>query len=413
VRAPQPESSSLRPHPLELQDLMQSKANTMDRPLRVCFMIDRLASAGIELQLLLLIKWLDRSRVSPYLCLLDGTDEQTRSLEPDDCPVIRLGVRSLCRPRSAAAAVRLARFLRRERIDVLHPLFPDSLYFGVPVAWTVRVPCIAGFCVDLGYWKKPRDRWLNRTLGRLLDGTVTNCEVCRQVVIAEEGAPPDSVAVIPNGVDLTRFAGLADYSPAAGAGPKRRVGLTANLRPVKNVPLLVRAAGQLASAHPDVHFEIAGEGPLRGELESLVAGLALRDRVHLLGTVSDIPAFLDGLDVAVLCSNSEGAPNAIMEYMAAGRPIVVTDVGGNREMIEHERHGLVVPPDSLEHLASAIDRLLRDRSFSARLAANARQRALAEYGVQSQARRYEDFYHGLLRRKLKSASSRDATRASP
>jgi len=91
----------------------------------------------------------------------------------------------------------------------------------------------------------------------------------------------------------------------------------------------------------------------------------------------------------------------------------VTDVGGNREMIEHERHGLVVPPDSLEHLASAIDRLLRDRSFSARLAANARQRALAEYGVQSQARRYEDFYHGLLRRKLKSASSRDATRASP
>ncbi len=106
----------------------------LDRPVRVCFMIDKLFPAGIELQLLLLIKRLDRSRVVPYLCLLDGTDQQTRSLEPKDCPLIRLGVRHLCRPSSVLAGIRLARFLRRERIDVVHPLFPDSFYFGVPVA---------------------------------------------------------------------------------------------------------------------------------------------------------------------------------------------------------------------------------------------------------------------------------------
>ena len=368
------------------------KATMIDRPLRVCFMIDKLAPAGIELQLVLLIKWLDRSKVTPYLCLLDGTDEQTRKLEPDDCPVIRLGVRSLCRFSSVAAAVRLARFLRRERIDVLHPLFPDSLYFGTPVARAAGVPCIAGFCVDLGYWKKPRDRWLTRLLSKLVDGTVANCKACRQVAIAEERAAPDSVAIIPNGVDLSRFAALAEYNPSANEGKERRVGMIANLRPVKNVPLLIRAAGQLASNHPDVRFEIAGEGQLRGELESLIGELGLQDRVLLHGTVPDIPAFLAGLDVAVLCSNSEGAPNAIMEYMAAGRPIVVTDVGGNREMIEHDRHGLVILPDSVEHLSSAIDRLLRDRALAARLGAAARQRAFAEYGVEAQARRYEDFY---------------------
>src|SRR5271166_2546537 len=94
------------------------------RPLRVCFMIDRLFPAGIELQLLLLIKRLDRSRVAPSLCLLDGTDEQSRALEPTDCPVIRLGVRHLCRPSSIVPAFRLARFLRRERVDLVHPLFP-------------------------------------------------------------------------------------------------------------------------------------------------------------------------------------------------------------------------------------------------------------------------------------------------
>jgi uncharacterized protein YycO len=201
------------------------------------------------------------------------------------------------------------------------------------VARAAGVPCIAGFCVDLLYWKKPRDRWLTRLLTKVVDGTVANCEACRQVAIAEHGAAPDSVAIIPNGVDLSRFAALADYSPSAHVGHERRVGMIANLRPVKNIPLLIRAASQLTSSHPDLRFEIAGEGQLRGELESLIGDLAHGDRVRLLGTVSDIPAFLDGLDVAVLCSNSEGAPNAIMEYMAAGRPIVVTDVGGNREMM--------------------------------------------------------------------------------
>src|SRR5262245_57884108 len=106
----------------------------MTRPIRVCYMIDELNTAGTETQLLALIRRLDRARVRPSLCLLRGDNPRSRALEPDCCPVLRLGVGSLCRPATLFKAGQLARFLRRERIDVLQVYFPDSTYLGVPIA---------------------------------------------------------------------------------------------------------------------------------------------------------------------------------------------------------------------------------------------------------------------------------------
>lgn len=368
-----------------------------DRPVRVCFMIDKLFPAGIELQLLLLIERLDRSKVLPYLCLLDGTDEQSRALEPADCPLIRLGVRHLCRPSTVLAGMRLARWFRRERIDVVHPLFQDSFYFGVPVAKLARVPCIAGFRVDINYWMTPRDRWMARLLNRWVDGTVANCEACRQAVIAASGARAESVTIIPNGLDLSRFAVRAE-EPLSRNGAAPRVGIVANLRPVKNIELFIRAASRVVPSHPQLHFEIAGEGESRGPLQSLIESLGLGGRVTLRGTVSDVPAYLQSLDVAVLCSLSEGSPNAIMEYMAAGLPTVVTDVGGNAELVEHEVTGLVVPSNDARQLAGAIDRLLHDRALATRLGKTARERAFTCYSVELQAQQYEQFYRRLVQR---------------
>ena len=377
---------------------------------RVCFVIDELAVAGVEGQLLLLLERLDRARIQPLLCMLKGHDALSRSLEPKNCPVITLGVRSLHGPASFRSVFRLYRFLRREHIEIVHALCPDSLYFAAPVARLAGVPCVVRFCVNMGYWMNPLDRWLGKIYTRLVDATVANCEACRQAVIADQGTPPESVVIIPNGVDLSRFngRGLSQFSRSEnGTVPLptalQRVGIVANLRPVKNLELFIRAAGRLVPSHPNVQFEIAGEGDLHGRLEGLIESLGLRDHVKLLGSVSDIPAFLSSLNVAVLCSHSEGSPNAIMEYMAAGLPSVVTDVGGNRELIEHERYGLVVAPNDLEQLSAAIARLLDDRPLASRLGKNARQRAFAEFGVETQARRYEQFYQELFQRKVDTA----------
>ena len=378
----------------------------LSRPVRVCFMIDKLFPAGIELQLLLLIKQLDRARVAPSLCLLDGSDELTRSLEPNDCPVIRLGVRHLFRPSSIPAALRLARFFRREKIDLVHPLFPDSLYFGTVVAKLSGVPCVAGFQVSLGYWMTRRDRWFGRWINKWVDATVANCEACRRAVVADWRVPPDSVTIIPNGVDLSRFAASKEKTPPNNGHAAQRLGIVANLRPIKNIELFVRAAGRLAAAHPRAYFEIAGEGESRDALQALIESLGLGDRVKLRGSVSDIPAFLRSLDIAVLCSLSEGSPNAIMEYMAAGLPAIVTDVGGNAELVEHGVTGLVVPSNDEQQLAGAIDRLLRDSALAAQYGEIARARAFADYGVEAQARRYEDFYCRTFARKTAGNAAR-------
>jgi glycosyltransferase involved in cell wall biosynthesis len=369
-------------------------------------MIDKLFSAGIELQLLLLIKRLDRSKVDPSLCLLDGRDELTRSLEPKDCPVIRLGVRHLMRPSSIPPAYRLARFFRRENIDLVHPLFPDSLYFGTVVAKMAGVPCVAGFQVSLGYWMTRRDRWFGTWINKLVDATVANCDACRRAVVADWRVPSESVTIIPNGVDLSRFALSKEKSLSNNGHAVRRVGIVANLRPIKNIELFVRAAARLVKADPNAYFEIAGEGDSRGSLQAQIDGLGLGGRVKLHGSVADVPAFLHSLDIAVLCSLSEGSPNAIMEYMAAGLPTVATDVGGNAELVEHEVTGLVVPSNDEEKLAEAIDRLLRDPGLAAQYGDRARERAFAEYGVEAQVRRYEDFYCRTFAQKTAGRSAR-------
>jgi hypothetical protein len=114
----------------------------LERPLRVCFMIDNLRVAGVESQLLLLLNRLDRARIQPCLCILNGADEVSRSLEPGDCQVLRLEVKALHHPSSLLRGLRLARYLRRQRIDVLQLFFADSTYFGVVAGKLARVPCI-------------------------------------------------------------------------------------------------------------------------------------------------------------------------------------------------------------------------------------------------------------------------------
>jgi glycosyltransferase involved in cell wall biosynthesis len=353
------------------------------RPVRVCFMIDELGTGGTESQLLALIRSFDRTRVEPFLCLLRGEEA------PDDCPVLRLGVRSLHRPSSLAAAWRLVRFLRRERIDVFQVYFQDSTYFGVPTAWLAGVPHVLRTRNNLGYWMTPWHRRLGRLCDLLADGLVANCDACRDAVVADEGLAPGRVVVLETGVDLARFP--ATPVPA-GTG---RVGVTANLRPVKGLDVFVRAAAVVGAAHPGATFHLAGEGALRSDLERLAADLGLSRRLTLRGAERDVPGFLAGLDVAVLPSLTEGMSNALMEYMAAGRAVVATAVGGNVRLIEDGVTGLLVPPGDVGQLAAAVGRLLSDPALAARLGAAARRHVEARYSRPVMVRRFEAFYQGL------------------
>ncbi len=359
------------------------------RPVRVCFMIDELRTGGTETQLIALIRHLDRAHVEPYLCLLRGEDEQSRAMEPTDCPVMRLGVRSFRHPSAVAAAWRLMRFLRRQRIDVLQVYFPDSTYFGVPAAWLAGVPRILRTRNNLGYWMTPWHRRLGRLCDLLSQGLIANCEACRDAVVADEGLAPGRIVVLENGVDLSRFSAVS--APADNG----RVGVTANLRPVKGIDVFVRAAAAVGAGHPSALFHVAGEGPRRTDLARLANDLGLGNRLTLHGSVADVPGFLAGLDVAVLPSLTEGMSNALLEYMAAGRAIVATAVGGNVRLIEDGVSGLLVPPGDVAKLAAAVSRLLSDPHLAARLGTAARRRVEKRHSRPAMVRRFEDFYQAL------------------
>jgi glycosyltransferase involved in cell wall biosynthesis len=359
---------------------------------RVCFLIDELSPAGVETQLVALIDRLDRTRVEPYLCLLRGEQARSRALEPEGCPVVRLGVGSLCRPGTLGKVFRLVRFLRRQRIDVLQLHFPDSTYLGVLAGCLAGVPHILRTRDNLGYSLRRIDLFLGRLCNRFVDYTIAICEACRASLLADEGPPPESVVVLEQGVDLARFAAVPGFTGFEGSP---RVGVVANLRPIKGLDLFLGAAQEVARAHPEVTFHLGGEGEARPGLERLAHDLGLGDRCRFHGGVADVPVFLAGLDVCVLCSHSEGMPNVILEYMAAGRPIVATAVGGVMELIRDGIDGLLVPPGDQGRLAGALRRVLGNPALAGRLAASARARVHERYSKDRMVRRFERFYTSL------------------
>lgn len=368
------------------------------QPIRVCYLIDDLGTGGTEGQLLSLIRHLDRQRFAPILCLLRGASARSRAMEPGNCPVIRLGVGSLRHPATASKLFRFARFLRRERVDVLQVYFPDSTCFGTVAAQVTRAPGVLCTRVNLAPARKGTQAWLSRLCHRLADGTIANSMATRAAALQHDGARLPTLHVIENGVEMTRFERLPGLETRVREGRLDRVGLVANLRPVKDPASFVRAASTVCALHRKASFHLAGEGELRPGLERLCADLGIQDRVTFLGDVRDIPGFLAGIDIAVLCSLSEGFSNALLEYMAAGRAIVATAVGGNEQLIRDGVNGLLVPPGAPAELARALRFLLEHPEAALRLGNAAKQDARCRHDAADRARRFEELYVDLGKR---------------
>lgn len=364
--------------------------------IRICFVIDKLSRAGTESQLLALIRNLDRERVEPTLCLLNA-DEGSRTLLPIDCPVLNLQLKKIASLSALSAAIRLRAFWREHRVNIVQTYFLDSTYFAMPLARLCGIRNVIRVRNNAGYWLTPMHRRLGNLMGRL-GQTLTNSEQARGAVILAERIGRKHVQVIENGVDLERF---PINRPPETDRAVVRIGMVANLRTVKNVDGLIRVAVRIVQEFPRVQFAVAGEGEERANLERQIRSQIgnLTARFELLGSVIDVPRFLADLDIAVNCSHSESMSNAVLEYMAAGRAVVVTEVGANARLVRHEREGLIVPASNDDALFSAIRRLLLDSDLAKGLGNSARVRAEKEFSRQAMVRRFEMYYSSLVKRK--------------
>jgi glycosyltransferase involved in cell wall biosynthesis len=300
---------------------------------------------------------------------------------------------SLRSPRVIGGVRALARHLRERRIQIVHCFDFYSNVMGVPAARLAGVPAVIASQRDLGNLRPWYEQRLHAGMLRLATHVLVNSDAIASRLAHTRAARSGRLSVIPNGVDLSRF------GPAEGTAPHPTglvVGTLANLRPEKGLHELVEAAALVKSRIAGVSFPIWGEGPLRAALETQIRAHALTDTVVLHGATREPEGVLRQCDVFVLPSLSEACSNVLMEALATGLPVVATRVGGNPALVEDDRTGLLVPPGNPAALAEAIVKLLATPALATRLAAAARARALAEFGMPRMLERMEGLYRHVL-----------------
>ena len=336
----------------------------------VLFILDSLEQGGSERQGLQLLRQLHASghcRVH-LACLqnrgsLRAEAEQLGIGEINEYPLNSFYDRNFVRQLR-----RLVRFIKDHDINVVHTHCFYTNIFGMAGAAMARVGARITSKGETDGFRTSMQKRAERGSFRLAHRVIANCQVVRNQLI-REGVNPAKIAQHYNGLDLERMKvreGLQREEALAmfdlPQEPSRRfVSIVANLHyPVKDHPMFLRAAAQVRAAVPDAAFIIAGEGHLMPSLRELAAQLGIRDDVFFIGRCENVPALLFASEVGVLSSKAEGFANAILEYMAAGLPVVATDVGGVREAVEDGGTGYVVPAGDDKKMAERIIELLSD-----------------------------------------------------
>jgi len=376
----------------------------MGRPIRICFVIDYIwGRGGSENQLVMLINHLDRNRFEPFLVLTKSTQEMSGEFVPQSCPVYYYTLKQIYSLAGLKKALEFRRFLKENKIDLIQAYFPDSTFFASIVGKLSGVPVVFGARRNIGHWMRPWDRRKAKFLNRFfIDKIIANALACKQAVIEQENARPENVFVIPNGIETQRFDSIPTWTPENANFPLR-IGAVENLKRIKGTDVLIDAAKIVHEKFPDVSFEIAGDGSDSKIMfyNKQIADCGLTNHFKLLGPLADVPGFLRTLDIAVLPSRAEGLSNSLLEYMAAGRPAIATDVGGNSELIEHERNGLLVPSENPSALADAVCDLIEHPERAARFAAEARSNVTDQYDVTKVADLHCEIYEKVLSNKRK------------
>ena len=313
----------------------------------------------------------------------------------ENVPEFRLGG-SLYGWRSWRARIRLAQHLRRNRVQIAHAFDFYTTLTLVPAARLAGVPVVIGSFRQLGDLMTPAQFRTQQVAFRWCDAVVCNSRAGADW-LAADGMSRNKLFVIGNALPNETFAAV-DAALARRPGVVR-VGMVARMNArYKGHSGFQRIAARIHQRHPEVEFLLAGDGPLRAELEQEARSLGLGSQVIFLGDRRDVTAVLASMDVAVLTSDSEGLSNVILEAMAASVPVVAYDVGGNGELVNGER-GRTVRAGDEEGFAAAVERLLERPALREQLGRNARVFAEENFSLRRVQNDYEKLYQSLMERK--------------
>jgi glycosyltransferase involved in cell wall biosynthesis len=369
--------------------------------------VNNLDVGGLEKVVVSLLRHLPSPEVESSLICLSGPGRlfdtvevpRERCLVLDKLPRLTIAERL----RAPSLMLRIGRFLRERDIDVahVHNLAP-LLYGGLPARLLGPArPAVIYSEHNQIYRLDARARRRFRGYVKLADVVLAVSQELRSTLV-DQLRISRPVRVLHNGIDPAAF--------AAADGPRIRrelgcrdgeflVGTAVVLSEQKGIRYLLDAARIVRATDPALRFLIAGDGPLRAELERQAAALDLRDTVRFLGFRADVPQFIAALDAYVLPSLWEGLPLALLEAMAGGKPIVATRVGGNPEIVDDGDNGLLVPSRDPSALARAILALRGDVALRERMRRNNLDKFAHRFSVDSMARAHLELYREIAERR--------------
>lgn len=371
--------------------------------IRVMFVLENERYGGGERAFSQLIRGMDKSRFDVFTACLTGTpgSDIFSGEIARHAKVLRLDLRWLL---NLFAVRRLRRLIMENAVDIVHSQGPRAdLYCRLALAGSeTKHVCTVATPVeeyDIGPLKRAAYIAADRFLASSVDKFVA---VAGHIAgkLREKGVPAEKVTVIHNGVDAAAYS--CQPGDAAAIRTEHKipaesflVAAVCRLVPEKGLHTLLEAAYDTAGT--GIKFLLAGEGPLQDELEERVESMGIGGDFLFAGFLGNVKPLLCAADLVVLPSLREGFPMAVLEAMAAGKPVVASAIDGIKESVADGASGLLVPPGDGAALAAAIKRLAGDRALAASLGAAGRAAAAAEFSLQRMIDLHEGLYGELLK----------------
>lgn len=365
------------------------------KKIKLCFMTGTLDPGGTEKQILLLCRYINREKFN--LCIISFRGgRMEKEFEKENVPVRVIGKHYRF---DLLALFKLILVFLKIKPDILHTFIFTSNTWGRIAGIVVRVPVIISSERSTDPWKKNHHFFIDKFLGFFTDKIVCNSVSVKSHYEKKLGQISRKLIVIKNGIDLERFS----FDNSKPVQKKEKIVLTVSrLSPEKGIQFLIESAKIVLKKTKDVKFLIAGEGPLRNELESLIKKYKIQDWVIFSGYIKDIENLISESDVVILPSLWEGLPNILLEAMAMKKPVIATDVGGVREIVKNGENGFIVKPACAREIAERIIEVFSDEKNSLRMGESGYKFVKENFDVQKMVSSYQCLYTQLVARRWKN-----------
>lgn len=361
---------------------------------RIVILVDALhsISAGSERQIYRLLQGL-RAQGTPVELVLLRHTPFSKSLTDFPCDITSLNITSIASFQAYRTLRKFKRDLKLKNVSVLHAWLPDSCIIA-PLLLKSGTTRVMTSRRDMGLIYHGKPAWLFRLLRWRTDAVIANSKAVEKLIMDRENLSPTQTHIIYNGIEEYSNATISGTPIFTGQAQIKLI-LVANIKPVKRTLDAVNAVIELNKEGVRAELALVGEKQDENycqKINALIAQSGAESFIHWTGSIDEPRSILNQADIGLLISDSEGLSNAIMEYMQAGLPVVATAVGGNPELIQHNKNGLLVNKGDLNGLKQAISILLTDRALRDSFGATSRARIAQDFSMKNMISRHTELY---------------------